>query len=122
MLREPAIIADLQGSQRPAPRGWETVGGHHRGPLFPKLDGGYTSRQGNELCFLSPPLLAKETSSEVTWNPLGDLLQQPPQASGRLGLLKHVAPVHLCLGRAAHGREWFAERKWLKPDTALFSL
>lgn len=90
------MVADLHGSRRRSPRGWETRGGRARGPLVSK------TRWRLHLCpkerssASSVPRSCKRNLQRGDLEPAQDLPRPPSRASGRLGLLKRVAQAHLC--------------------------
>lgn len=79
----------------------KTMEEEHQSPLFPKLAGGCTSPQGNEVILVSPNSPSCIRSPKLRgWEPVPSLADRQHQLSGCLGLLKCVVQAHLCLGRA----------------------
>lgn len=95
----------------------KTVEEEHKGPLFPKLAGGCISPQGNEIISASPNTPSGRRSPKLgDWKPVPSL--------SIIGTINYqdVLGCSNVWSRPSSG--WgglcFAERKWLKPDIALF--
>lgn len=115
MSSQDRVVTAALGDPRDRLPGIEnTVEEEHKGPLFPTLAGGCISLQGNEVILASPNTPSCRRSPKLRdWKPV------PSQSL--IDTINHL-DVKMCgPGPALPGESCaLLERKWLKPDIALF--
>lgn len=111
------VITNLFDPRDRLPGIGKTVQEEHKGPLFPNLAGGCVSLQGNEVIVASPNAPSCSRSPKLgDWEPVPSL--------SLIGTINYQ-DVWSCSNvwsrpSSAWGGLCFAERKWFKPDIALF--